>query len=137
MKKGLFLFIFVFSACGPWEYNARFIKVPNTQENLKIARECQNSIATALSYNASGVKYRCYSTFQNTEEKITKFVSDKSDKDAAFYVFIKSHIPKGCTYLDKQCNPEVYYPDSDCIYVLCDPNAEFLDKIDITKDNGL
>jgi len=133
MKKGLFLLIFVFSACGPWEYNARFIKVPNTQENSKIARECQTSIATALPYNAHGVKYRCYSTFQNTEEKITKFVSDRSDRDDAFYVFVSSYIPKGCTYLDEQCNPEASH-DSFCIYALCEPNTVLPDKIDATKD---
>ncbi len=45
------------------------IKVPRTTENLKIARECQNTFAVATGFDRDGyqkLKMKCFMTFDGT-----------------------------------------------------------------------
>jgi hypothetical protein len=45
------------------------VKVPRSSENLKIARECQNTFAVATGYDRDGyqkLKMKCFMTFDGT-----------------------------------------------------------------------
>ncbi len=121
MKKGIILSFIFLCSCGPRIYNRSIIKVPRTEENLKIIRECQSSIATALPYNADGVKYRCYSTLKKDDKKMVKFVCS-SGVGFCLALFKMYHVPQGCSFLDSESSDYV-------MYLVCDPDVVIPDEI--------
>lgn len=148
MKKITMLLVISLLSCTPMvRYDVHFIKIPNNEENAKIVRECQSSIATALiAQNPKGIKYRCYSTFKNQEDKVVKYQCKSGDifaginEDYCIRSLIGSYIPKGCTFIDEECNPSIKNSISSsdvysalCMYLLCEPDVVIPDKEIFTK----
>ncbi|MEW5950668.1 MAG: hypothetical protein AB1637_02105 [Elusimicrobiota bacterium] len=126
--------IFLSSCVTPKAHNGYITKIPNTPSNMKIARDCQAAIS-GLNGDIKGSKYRCYSTFEDKEEKIVKITCE--DRNLCLATFLDKYIPNGCTTFDAVCNPLSVERHSDesfgCFYFLCDKDAIIPDEIIVKK----